>query len=272
MASTSKKREYDTPSREYFADPSVPGLPTFNHDWKPLEAALWVLWAAKDGAHIPSLSALNIAKILVQFLEVSITARGVANAFNRSKSKKLVHISKKGTTPLYSIMQPGKEHLIAESQSKAGSVQVFCFQPGKKYTSKSVLADQILAEITGQLSIVDPYCGPGTLDILARARIDNGRFLTRLSNLTQAQKGHFLRDLGDFKSEHPQIEFRDYPNPDIHDRYVVGVNSFAILGHSIKDMGGKESFVIVLDVESNQNIAQAIKESFNRRWRVATTL
>ena len=110
------------------------------------------------------------------------------------------------------------------------------------------------------------------MDILKDLKNLKVQFLTRIDNLKSNKKSRFLRDLKDLKSENPNIEFRDYPNTDIHDRYIISTESLVILGHSIKDLGKKESFAIIFDKNKNEIIFQALIENFNRRWKQSKVL
>ena len=95
------------------------------------------------------------------------------------------------------------------------------------------------------------------------------KFLTRLENLREKDKKRFLREVKDFKSEKPNIEFRDYPYPHIHDRFVISSNNIVLLGHSIKDLGSKESFAVVLNKETNRDFFEALVRIFNEKWKKA---
>lgn len=48
--------------------------------------------------------------------------------------------------------------------------------------------------------------------------------------------------------------------------------TFIKLGHSIKDLGVKESFAIVLNKDTNKNIVEALIENFDRRWKQSSLL
>jgi len=167
-------------------------------------------------------------------------------------------------------MKPGKDYLI--SLVKGGSIEIFYFEPGKKYQSKKILANQILNNIKGEVKIIDPFCGERTLDIIKHDEKRPIKVLTRLVNLKDKDKKSFLRELQDFKSEYSNIEIRDYPYNDIHDRYILSSDSLVILGHSIKDLGNKESFAIMLDRNTSKNIIDSLEEAFNRRWKQSTAI
>jgi len=269
MTLIEKKNNYDVELVQKFRKVDTTSIPEFERYDKPLEMGLWVLWVAKEKLDITKLTAYQIADVLVQAMEVSIEPRSIVNSFNRTKGKK-VHIYCEEKETYYGIMKAGKDHLIAKAG--AGSIQVYYFEAGKRYYSKNVLANNILAGLKGEIKIVDPYCGARTLDILSKAGTENVKFLTHLENLSENNKNSFLRELKDFKSEHANVEFRNCADKEIHDRYVISYNELVILGHSMKDLGEKESFAIVLNNKANKNIFDALIEVFNRRWKKASPI
>jgi hypothetical protein len=199
--------------------------------------------------------------------EVSVDAKSINNSFTRAKEK--VHIYHENGEVYFEVMKKGKDHLL--SLIKEETVEAFYFEPGKKYSTKRILSRDILGKLEGKLRIVDPYCSQRTLDILKDIKEKPTEFLTRIENINEKERSRFLRDLQDFKSECPTIEIRNYPHTDIHDRYIISEDLLVILGHSLKDMGSKESFIIVLNKESNKNILEALVENFNRRWKQASS-
>jgi len=266
MISIGDKKNNNVRFAEKFRAADTDGLPDFQNYDKPLEMGLWVLWVAKDKLHITRLTAQQVGDVLVDVMEVSVHQRTIVNAFNRARGK--IHRDNEGGETYYTIMKPGKEHLIVSAGE--GRIRAYYFEPGKRYYSKSCLANDILAGLADELRIVDPYCSVRTLDILAKAAVTRAKFLTRLENLPENKQKEFVRELTDFKSEHPDVEFKNYSNVDIHDRYIIASNAIVILGHSMKDLGTKESFAIILDKEANRNIFDALTENFNRRWKGAT--
>lgn len=245
-------------------------FPEFGEYDKPLERGMWILWVVKDKLRINRLSADKIAYLIVHAMEVSVSARAVTNAFNKTKDKKMIHTYKESGGIFYEIMKPGKQHLT--SQTSLGGVKLHYFEPGKKHTSKRILRESILDELKGELKIVEPYCDSGTLDILSKSKSRKIECLTRIENLRQKAKESFLRDLRDFKSECSDIEFRNYSKSDIHDRYIISRDKLIILGYSLKDLGSKESFAIILDKKTAHDIFDTLVGTFNRRWKVASQL
>lgn len=239
-------------------------LPSFDECQTPLDMALWVLRVAKDKVGIRRLSAQQISSILRDAHEVSIKTRSITQALNKAGNK--VHRYREDKSVTYEIMKSGKEHLM--SLKGKGNLLVFYFEPEKKYSNKRLLVTDILEPLTGELRIVDPYCGERTLDVIKDVKGRPIKFLTRLDNLNNEKaKNRFLRELQDFKTENADIEFRDYPNKDLHDRYIISPTSVVLLGHSIKDLGAKESFAVVLNQSSSKNICEALTENFDRRWK-----
>ena len=249
MFSSKKKSDANTDLLERFRYVKTDGLPDFENYDKPLEMGLWVLWIAKEKLDIKKLSVQQIVDILVEVMEVSIRSRAIVNSFNRAKDK--VHIYRENGEVYYGIMKAGKEHLI--KKVSGGSVAVYYFEAEKRYHSKNTLANNILTELKGEIKIVDPYCSDRTLDILSKAKVKNVKFLTRIENLSENNKKRFLRDLKDFKAEHANFEFKNYSNTDIHDRYIISPDVVVILGHSMKDLGAKESFAAVFDKKTSRN-------------------
>lgn len=253
---------------EKFRGVETDGLPEFDNYDKPLEMGLWVLWVSKEKLNIRMLTSNQIADVILSVMEVSVKPRAIVNSFNRAGGK--IHMHYKGGETYYEIMKPGKNHLVTKAGE--GFVNFYYFEAGKRYQSKSVLANNILAGLKGELKIVDPYGDARTLDIFSKANVKGVKFLTRLENLSERNKKRFLRELHDFKSEFPDMEFRSYSKSEIHDRYIISRDKLIILGYSLKDLGAKESFGIILDKKMCSDILDGLIENFNRRWKAASQL
>jgi len=129
----------------------------------------------------------------------------------------------------------------------------------------------IFKNLSGQVKICDPYYGIRTLDIL-----DNIPPNVKVQFLTSktSEAGRKLEGaMKDFKKERPNIEFRlAKKEAGLHDRFVITNNLILILGHGIKDVGGKESFIIRLDKELVPDIINGSQKSFDVNWNEGTTL
>jgi len=240
----------------------------FNLDTK-LKKGLWVLWVAKEKLNIKMMSSKQITLVIKEIKEINVKEKSITYSFNAASSD-FIYKYRKNDQVYYEIMKPGKDYLISQSGNKL--IELYYFQPGKHFTSKRILYNKILINLKGEIKIVDPYCDEKTLDILSDVKNKVIKFLTKIDYLTANKKSRFLRNYQDFKIEHPKIEFRDYPNNDIHDRYILSKDLLIILGHSIKNLGEKESFAIVLYKNNNINISDSLSESFNRRWKHSAIL
>lgn len=258
----------ETEISKKFAEIDTSDFPDFYDYKKPLKRSLWILWVTKEKLEIKKLTAEQIASIIRDVKEISINAKSITQSFNKAGNK--IYTYKENEEVYFEIMKPGKDHLI--SHMKKGSIEVFYFESDKRYTSKRILSKNILHNLKGELRIVDPYCGERTLDILDNVKNRVVKFITRVENLRDKDKTRFLRELKDFKSEHSEIEFKNYPHKDIHDRYIISSELLVILGHSIKDLGAKESFAIILNKDTNKNIVETLIENFNKRWEQSSIL
>ncbi|MEM4258593.1 MAG: hypothetical protein QXL17_05515 [Candidatus Thermoplasmatota archaeon] len=253
---------------EKFKKIEISDFPEFQDYNKPLEMGLWILWIAKEKLGIKKLTADQIVSVIRDVMEISIDTRSITNSFNRAKGK--IHVYNENGESYFEIMRPGKDHLLNEAQDRP--IQLFYFEPDRRFTSKKILSRNILNNFKDELNIVDPYCNERTLDILKDIKCKNVKILTCIDNLNQKDKERFLREIKDFKSETSNIEFRNYPLKDIHDRYIISSENLIILGHSMKDIGSKESFAIVLNKDTSKNICEALTEIFNRRWKQSNVL
>lgn len=251
-----------------FREIDVSDFPDFHALQTHLERGLWVLLVAKEKMGTRKLDAEQIASVIRDVKEISVHEKSIIYAFNRAKDK--IHIYHEDDVPCYEIMKPGKDYLL--SLVREGSVELLYFEPGKHFTSKRILSKTILHNLEGELKIVDPYCNERTLDILKDVKDREVKVLTKIENIRQNRIRRFLREVEDFKLENRNIELRSYPHRDIHDRYIISSDFLAILGHSIKDLGSKESFCVLLNREANKNIVATLNESFDRRWDQSRTI
>lgn len=245
----------------------VSSFPDFRLMSTPLEMGLWILWVAKDGGLSRQLTAEEISQVIVDVFEISMEPRAITNALNRSGKK--VHVYRDNGVTSFEIMHLGKE--FVRSLDEDNLTDTIYFEPGKKFNSKRILSDKVLDSLKGELKIVDPYCGERTLDVLSKHKT-GVKMLTRLDNLSPANRSRLVREITDFKSEYSHVEFRDYAGEDIHDRYILSDAAMVVLGNSICSLGGKESVAVILESKSNKNIYDEMLSAFNRRWKSAASI
>lgn len=238
-------------------------FPNFENYESPLCRGLWVLLVAKEKLGIKKTNSEQIALVIRDVKEYSCDAISITNAFCKAKDK--IHTYKEDGAVYYEIMKPGKDYLLKDI--KEGSMSLFYFSPDSKYTSKRIISTKIFSHLKGDLKIVDPYCDVRTLDLLKYFPGRKVQFITCLSKMkNQSHKNTFLRELQDFKTENSDVEFRDYLGDDIHDRYIISSDKLFIFGHSLKDLGGKESFCITIDKTICKDLVDTLRNTFNTRW------
>jgi hypothetical protein len=247
---------------EKFRESDTSDFPDFYSCKTVLEKALWVLWVAKEKIGIKALSSEQIALVIRNVKEVSISERSIANAFGKAGDK--IHVyTRMYDSSLFEIMKTGKDILKSKGYE---DIEVFYFESGNHYTSKRILSNNLMHKINGNFAIVDPYCDVRTLDVLREVKNRKVKLITQLDKLRPQNKETFLRHLKDFKTEYNHVEFRNYQFNDIHDRYILSADSLIILGHSIKDLGSKETFAIWLNEKNAKNIIEELSNNFDRRW------
>jgi hypothetical protein len=129
----------------------------------------------------------------------------------------------------------------------------------------------LLKDISGVVRICDPYYGTGTLyrlDLLAKS--NEVRFLSRTPD--SGEKAILPRALSEFRKEHPHIFFRRSTTADFHDRFILSDVEIIVVGHGLKDLGNKDSFVIRLPLELAQDVIEATRKTFDDRWQHAVDI
>lgn len=213
------------------------------------------------------MTANEISEVLrglgVAFKEIKIT-----RAFAKAGSK--IDATKTSDKTCYKIMQKGIDYLLSKAGNKG--VEVYYVEGDKPRTSHQTLKD-VISKTKGMIKILDPYYGLKTLDMLEK--IDHGtdiKFLTaQLSKNESAKK--FSSELVNFEKEHQNILLSRYPRAnELHDRYIVTDDTLIILGHGIKDLGGRESFVLVFKGDSGKDLRAALNQKFADRWQNSSKL
>lgn len=104
---------------------------------------------------------------------------------------------------------------------------------GKTFSAKSKVRE-LVAAAQGELFVVDPYIGLGTLDCLRDVTVPI-RLLT--ANHAQAIEADFERALAAFVQEGHQVTVRKTTG--LHDRHLVFNDRCWLVGSSLKDAGKK---------------------------------
>lgn len=165
----------------------------------------------------------------------------------------------------------------AEQKIKSpSSMEDALFFTGKdSWTDPNKNFPKIIESLGGDLCIVDPFYGNGTFYVLEKfGKSRKIRFLScKLGNEEQGNISKFDINLKRFRKEFKNIEMRKYDKPyELHDRYIIADNALIIIGHGIKDLADKESFVIFLPKKHVAKFLPVLKKSFEERWKRSQNL
>jgi len=212
---------------------------------------------------IESLTAEHITACLEAagvFVKKKSVLRALARAGDRVSPKEAIdgEIS-------YRLMTKGKRDL-PDSFSKT-TLSVVRVEAGKPRTARIQLGS-ILSKLSGIVKICDPYYGIRSFDSLDE--IPKGCTIKFLS-ANASDKGTKLSGIiQDFKKENPGFELRILKPPiSIHDRYIIGKRELLLLGHGLKDIGSKESFIIRLEAHVAKDLIRELNTSFDNLWNKA---
>lgn len=224
----------------------------------PQKTALAVLQIAYDNFCVEYLTpeaiiaCLEAADIAIKKIPL---IRALASAGNKVTTKQ----TDDGTK--YKITIIGRRSI--EDILSRETLQIVYIQAGTPRSSRNQLST-FLKELKGKVKICDPYYGIRTLDVLELIpKSCEIMFLTQKTNENATSLGRAIKD---FVTEHPRTTIQLYNGKDIHDRYIITENSFILVGHGIKDIGNKDSFVIKIDKSFATDLWIQINESFTKKW------
>ena len=164
-----------------------------------------------------------------------------------------------------------KELGVRESALETDSPCVVYIEAGKPRTAHLEIAT-ILSSLTGDTRICDPYYGAGSLLRLDQIVQKSIRFLTHTPDSKEQSAGTLPRALAEYTRQYPGVEFRRYPTNDLHDRFIVCHSELILLGHGLRDIGGKDSFVDRLNRSLAGDMIDQIIGSFDSKWATAEKL
>jgi len=234
-----------------------------------IESPLFLSFATLSIAHNLGERERLSAEHIVACLEaagVAVKKQSVSKALARASDRVSSAQGIDGDTQ-YRLMTKG-ERQVAPLLG-GGELSVVRIEGTKPRTARQRLGE-ILSGIRGTVRVCDPYYGVRTLDSLDHfSKSTSVRFLTAKTS----ESGRKLKGaLRDFRKERPRIEFRTTSAHDIHDRYVLAKDTLLILGHGLKDIGGKESFMICLGSTLAPDLMKQMTSAFDTRWKSASKL
>lgn len=230
-----------------------------------LKLGMCVLVLAYNLFGMEYLSANEIVEALDK-LGVAVDRSNLLRAFARAQDR--LRIITQDGEKKYKVMTKGRQE-VEEILSISGP-QVIYIQGDQPRTIRKKISD-MFSGLQGEVLICDPYYGLRSLDILEQIpKSCDVRFLTAK---TSEKKTKLQNAINDFIKENPKIEIRIYPTPqDLHDRYLIDQDSVWFLGHGIKDVGNKESFIIRIGNQIASDQIVTLREGFDKRWSKSTRI
>jgi hypothetical protein len=147
---------------------------------------------------------------------------------------------------------------------------VFFVEAGKPRTAQ-LRIEEIFGKLSGEVRICDPYYGVKSLyrlDSLKHCKPI--KFLTSKADPSETQT--LPSALQVWKQEHGDIEFRRNAGRTLHDRFVLCDDELVLIGHGLKDVGGKDSFIIRIGRDFADDMMDTLRKSFDEKWQKATLI
>jgi hypothetical protein len=149
-------------------------------------------------------------------------------------------------------------------------VQVSFVEAGKPRFARQRLQD-LFANLEGLVRICDPYYGVRTLDSLDM--IPRNLVVHFLTVQTSENNARLQGALQDLKREAPKTEIRKLQPPlSLHDRYIIDDTGLRFVGHGLKDIGGKDSFIIALPLDMVRDLTAELTMRFDSKWSAAVAV
>jgi len=157
-----------------------------------------------------------------------------------------------------------------ESYLQSNGLSVFFVESGKPRTAHLDIRE-LLKNLNGTVRICDPYYGTASLyrlDLLKQCK----EILFLTSKPDSKEKEFISKAISEFKKEHGSFLFKKTNSKTLHDRFILSDSEIILLGHGLKDIGNKESFVVRLPKSLAGDIIDQVKISFDEKWKVANEL
>jgi hypothetical protein len=252
------------------------------HSFASLDQTTKDLLADIDSPRLLAFAALHLARRrfgtnilsaehIIACLEsagVAATRKSIGRSIASAKGFITRSISDDGEV-FYKLMTRG-EREAEKFLSGRERLAVLRIEAGQPRQARIKLGE-MLFKLKGVVKICDPFYGISTLDSLdLLPKSSEVRFLTQKTTEPSRRIEGAIRD---FCKERSKTELRKASTSSkLHDRYILADQQIIILGHGIKDIGNKESFVIVLNEDLVPDLINETNTSFDREWGMATKI
>jgi hypothetical protein len=230
----------------------------------PLILGSFVLDSASTKFGVELLDEDEICEAIEQ-LGIASKPISIRNAFSKAGDK----IIKKRICDrvFYKLSTRGKIGL--QNKINLDYPQIYYLEKGKPYSNRQKL-DLLLKQLVGDILICDPYFGEKS--ILSCSQLLNSKTIKFLTCPILKNVVNLKNLCNDFKKEKPSFDIRIFINPlELHDRYIISDGKTIIIGHGIKDIGTRESFLFVLENNYYKDFSTGLKYIFIQRWNISSS-
>lgn len=227
----------------------------------PLLQSLWALKAAKlSKGYAEFINASVISEVLL-LADVSLSPLRILRAMARSGDS--VARRGEGHDTEFRIVAQGERAL--EKGGGSHGPLALRISGAAPWSDRRFVVKEAIKKAFGEVRILDKYFGMESLDFLQG--FQKNRRIRFLTSHPTKNLGHLQREVARFKKEFPNSEFKAFPSPqELHDRYVLFDDETWFVGHGIKNLGEKESFVVILGDNFGKDIRSVLTASFDNRW------
>jgi hypothetical protein len=213
---------------------------------------------------------MSIKEMEALLIELGVSPK--SNSLGRALARAGTRIARdvKNGVPVFRLMQSGRDELA--SANSQGALHVLHFKGDLPFTDR-ISIKEFLGNISGIVRVCDSWYGAKSLETLAYfPEVANVRFLTGQCG-NKEDKRVLAGEIRSFKKERPNTQLKLHPNPSLmHDRYIMSRDTFTIVGHGLKDIGQKESFVVPIPRRLMTDLAVEIERRFDDSWNKGQVL
>lgn len=228
-------------------------------DLAPLEERHQVFWVMKLGQSVgvDRMSPGEIEAVLRDVYGYAVPRQRIEGML--AAEKQTVARRSRDKRRVYQLMKPGADELDG-----ARSAVVF-IEPSTGFSGLRE-TQALLATMTGEVRVCDPYSDLKTLDMLAECTAATD---IRLLTHNVKNKSGFEQAVKAFGTEHGvALDVRVAPPKLLHDRYAIHDDGMVLFGTSLNGLGLKQSFVVAV----GPDIRATVLGSFEATWQQSATL
>lgn len=239
-------------------------LPPLEHCGTPLLQSLWALRAAKLSRGYPDFITASVMSEILLLADVSLSPLRILRAMARAGDS----VARRGEGRETEFRIVGRGERALEDGAGLQVPLAVRISGSAPWSDRRFVVKEAMKKTSGAVRIVDKYFGVESLDFLQGFR--NNRRIQFLTSHPSKHLGYLQREVATFKKEFPNSEFKAYQSPhELHDRYVLFDDEVWLVGHGIKNLGEKESFVVILGADFGRDIRSTLMKSFDERWAIS---